>query len=243
MKTTVIPCPAFSAALLWLMLISPNVRGAEQHNTLSAEEKSQGWRLLFDGQSTQGWRNFKKTSFPNKGWTVEDGWLKKTAGVTGGDIITAETFGDFELQWEWRLAAKANSGIKYFITEERSGAIGHEYQMIDEPAGKVNKHSTASFYDVLPPTIPPQLKPAGEVNQSRVLVQGNYVEHWLNGVRVLSYELGSAEVLAAVAQSKFKNVPNFGTKIQGHILLTDHKDEAWFRNVKIRTPTKPQPER
>lgn len=223
-----------SLALLLVSVISPRAVGAEQTNTLSGEEKSDGWRLLFDGLSTQGWRNFKKTSFPNKGWVVEDGWLKKTAGVQGGDIITDETFGDFELQWEWRLAAKANSGIKYFITEERSGAIGHEYQMWDGPEGKVDKHCTASFYDVLPPTTAPEQKPVGEVNHSRVVVRGNHVEHWLNGTKVLSYELGGAEVMAAVAMSKFKSVPDFGTKIKGHILLTDHNDEAWFRNVKIR---------
>jgi len=206
----------------------------ESANRLSPEEKSAGWRLLFDGKTTEGWRSFKKTTFPDKGWVVEEGILKKVPKVNGGDIITKDTFDNFDLQWDWRIPEKANNGIKYFITEERAQAIGHEYQMIDESTVKVKKDSTASFYDVLPPIDDKPLNPPGEWNHSRVLVQGNHVEHWLNGKKVLAYELGSEEVKAAVLKSKFKNVKDFGTHIKGHILLTDHQDEAWFRNIKIR---------
>jgi hypothetical protein len=203
-------------------------------NTLTAEEKATGWRLLFDGKTTEGWRNFKKQTFPTKGWVVEEGILKKVAKVNGGDIITNDEFDNFDFQWDWRIPAKANNGIKYFITEERAQAIGHEYQMIDDAIVTVKKDSTAAFYDVLPPMDDKPLKPPGEWNHSRVLVQGNHVEHWLNGKKVLEYELGSEEVKAAVQKSKFKNVKDFGTHIKSHILLTDHQDEAWFRNLKIR---------
>jgi hypothetical protein len=224
-----------------LVLINPiytRLRAADDSeaklNQLTPAEKAAGWRLLFDGKTTAGWRNFKKKTFPEKGWVVEEGVLKKVANVNGGDIITTDEFDDFDFQWDWRIAPKANNGIKYFITEERNSAVGHEYQMIDDSLPIPKKELTASFYDVLPPSDEKPVKPPGEWNHSRVLVQGNHVEHWLNGAKVLAYELGSEEVKAAVAKSKFRNVKDFGTKIKGHILLTDHHDEASFRNLKIR---------
>ncbi|MBI4660480.1 MAG: DUF1080 domain-containing protein [Verrucomicrobia bacterium] len=207
---------------------------APEPNQLTETEKKAGWKLLFDGKSTHGWRSFKRQTFPAQGWQVEGGWLKKVAGIRGGDIITVDEFTDYELQWEWRLAPKANSGVKYFITEERGSAVGHEYQMMDDLGRPIGKGSTASFYAVLPPHDKKAVKPGGEINHSRMIVQGKHVEHWLNAEKVLEYELGSEEVLAGVAKSKFKDVKGFGTKIKGHILLTDHRDEAWFRSVKIR---------
>ena len=205
---------------------------------LTDAEKAEGWRLLFDGKTTNGWRSFKKKTFPSQGWRVEDGTLKKVGGVRGGDIVTDATFGDFDLRWEWRISTNGNNGLKYFITEERGSAIGHEYQMLDDaghPDGKRGPiRQTASFYDVLPPKAGKTLKPIGEWNSSRVLVQGNHVEHWLNGEKVLEYELGSEAVKAAVAKSKFKDVAGFGTHVRGHILLTDHGDEAAFRNMRLR---------
>jgi hypothetical protein len=203
-------------------------------NTLTAAEKAAGWRLLFDGHTTQGWRGFKKSAFPSQGWAVEDGLLIKQPRVRGGDIITTETFLDFELSWEWRIRPGGNNGIKYFITEERNGAIGHEYQMIDDTRVRDPKGTTASFYGVLPPLASKPAPRINKWNQSRIVVQGQRAEHWLNGVKVLDYELGSPTVLAAVAESKFKDVPGFGAKLRGHILLTDHTDEAHFRNIKIR---------
>ena len=203
-------------------------------NQLTAEEKGAGWKLLFDGKTLNGWRGFKKKEPPKQGWAVEDGVLKKVAKEYGGDIITDETFGDFELSWDWKVPPGANNGIKYFITEERSSAIGHEYQMIDDSTVKNPKQRTGSFYDVLPPKDDAPLKPPGEWNNSRVIVRGNHVEHWLNGSKILDYQLGSPQVLGEVAKSKFKDVSGFGTKIKGHILLTDHHDEASFRNIKIR---------
>jgi len=214
------------------------VEPSAKPNVLTAAEKAARWKLLFDGQTTTGWRSFKKPMFPAMGWKVEDGWLKCIANGHGGDILSADQFTDFELSWEWRISTNGNNGLKYFITEARDSAIGHEYQMLDDeghPDGKRGpKRQAAAFYDVLPPSADKPYKPPGAINQSRIIVQGNHAEHWLNGAKVLAYELGSDELKAAVAQSKFKNVPGFGTKIKGHILLTEHHDEAWFRNVKIR---------
>ena len=194
--------------------------------------------MLFDGKTTAGWHSFKKKSFPEKGWQVEDGWLH-CLGKGGGDVISDGQFDDFELTWEWKQAPGGNSGLKYFVLETRNSPIGHEYQMIDDERHEDAKaaggtHVTASFYDVLKPTAAVPTKPPGEINQSRVIVKGNHVEHWLNGAKVLEYECGSEAVKAAVAKSKFKNAPGFGEKIKGHIMLTDHGDECWFRNIKIR---------
>ena len=225
----------FSLALIALLAGSGI---AAEPNTLTPEEKSSGWKLLFDGKSTDGWRSFKKTTFPTKGWVIEEGALSHPAKAGGGDIITDAAFDNFDLQWEWKIGKGANSGLKYFITEERASAIGHEYQLIDDanhPDAKAagGKRVTASFYDVLVPK-ETKLKPVGEWNHSRVLVQGNHVEHWLNGAKVLEYELSSDAVKTAVDASKFKGVKDFGTRLKGHILLQDHGDEVAFRNIKIR---------
>jgi hypothetical protein len=215
-------------------------------NTLTKAEKDAGWRLLFDGKTTTGWRGFKKDAFPDRGWAAEDGCLKKVATGTGdslgaGDIVTTETFDDFDLRFEWRIAKGGNSGVKYFVTEERAGPIAHEYQVLDDaghPDAKVGTHrQAAAFYDVLPPSVTAKaLRPVGEFNQARVLVRGQHVEHWLNGRKVLEYELGSPALKAAIAKSKFKDVAGFGTKIRGRILLQDHGDEVCYRNVKIQAP-------
>ena len=230
--------PTITASLLAAAFLVQIASAAEPVNVLQRDEKAQGWRLLFDGHSLQGWHLYTKKVQPEAGWKVEDGLLKKLAKVRGGDIVTDATFTDFDLTWEWRVAAGGNNGLKYLVTEQRPSAPGHEYQMLDDtghPDGKMGaKRQTASFYDVLPPAANKPLKPVGEWNASRVLVQGNHVEHWLNGAKVLEYELGSEAVKAAVAASKFKNSSGFGTKIKGHIMLTDHQDECWFRNVKIR---------
>jgi hypothetical protein len=223
--------------ILAFMLVSTASLSAAPTNQLTEDEKSAGWKLLFDGTTTQGWRTFKKQSFPEKGWAVEDGWLH-CLGKAGGDIISDAEFDDFELQWEWKLAPSGNSGVKYFVLESRSEVLGHEYQIIDDerqPGIKKGnrKQFTAAFYDVLPPG-PTQIKPAGEINTSRVLVQGNHVEHWLNGEKVLEYECGSDAVKAAVAKSKFKTATGFGNKVKAHLLLQDHQSEVWFRNVKLR---------
>jgi hypothetical protein len=209
---------------------------APMPNTLSDAELAAGWRLLFDGSTTRGWRGFKKDSFPAQGWVVREGVLIKQAGVRGGDIVTTDTFLDFELAWEWRIGPGGNNGVKYFVTEEADRAAGHEYQMIDDQRVSDPKGTTASFYAVLPPSPGKPAPRINEWNQSRIVVQGRRVEHWLNGIKVLEYQTGSPEVLEAVAASKFKDSAGFGFKSQGRILLTDHTDETHFRNLKIRVP-------
>jgi hypothetical protein len=203
-------------------------------NRLAAESEAGPWKQLFDGKTTAGWREYGKKAFPKAGWVVEDGCLKLSDGGRGGNLVTEAEYEDFEFEWEWRLPAKANNGVKYFVTEKRHSAPGHEYQMVDDSTVRDSRSKTATFYDVLPLQVESPIKPPGEWNKSRILVRGNHVEHWLNGIKVLEYELGSPEVKAALQKSKFKDEPGFGDKIKGRIMLTDHGDEAWFRNLRIR---------
>jgi hypothetical protein len=240
MKIRCLQVPCWSLVLL---TAAASMLSAAPSNQLTDTEKAAGWKLLFDGKTTQGWHTFKKQSFPDKGWVVEDGWLhclgKGGGNKGGGEIISEAEFNDFELQWEWKQAPAGNSGVKYFILDSRKDPLGHEYQMIDderEPdATRADgKRVTASFYDVLAPTTRPKVKSPGEINSSRIIVKGNHVEHWLNGVKVLEYECGSEVVKAAVTASKFKTTPGFGDKAKGHLLLQDHNTKVWFRNLRIR---------
>jgi hypothetical protein len=223
------------ATVLFALMLSTSASSAAL-NTLTEEQVGKGWRLLFNGKNLDGWRPYKKEAKIGDAWRIEDGILTKTSGERGGDIMTVETFGDFDLNWEWKIPEGANNGIKYFITEERNAVIGHEYQMLDDAKFQKLKPKslTASFYDVLPAAADKPVLPAGAWNHSRIFVLGNTVEHWLNGKMVLQYELGSEAVLKAVQDSKFKPVAGFGTKVRGHILLTDHKDGCQFKNIRIR---------
>ena len=223
--------------ILCALIASLPLRAAEL-NELTAGEKAAGWKLLFNGRDLSGWRQYGKQTPPGAGWKIEDGNLRKLAKVRGGDIITTNKFNDYDFSWEWRISKAGNNGVKYLVTEARPNAPGPEYQMLDDighPDAKVGpKHQTASFYDILPPAADKPVRPAGEWNTSRIVVKGNHVEHWLNGAKVVELELGSDEVKKGIAASKFKNAAGFGEKIEGHIMLTDHGDEAWFRNMKIR---------
>ncbi len=230
------PSPAPTAASPAASVAS--AASAAPANELTAAEKADGWVLLFDGKTFAGWRGYRQQKPPASGWEVKDGTLKTMPKVRGTELITEKKFTDFELAWEWRVAEGGNNGIKYFVTEDRPGAPGPEYQMIDDARHSDAKrgplYQTGAFYDVLPPAADKPLKPAGEWNTSRLIVKGNHVEHWLNGKIILAYEVGSPEVKAGLARSKFKDQPGFGEKITGPIMLTYHDDECWFRSIKIR---------
>jgi len=200
------------------------------------------WVSLFDGTTLNGWRGYRKPDAASTRWKVEDGML--TVDPAGGhdtrgalDLITTGTYDEFELAWEWKIAPGGNSGVKYFVLEDRDSAIGHEYQIIDDERhadAKIGAHrQTAALYDVLPAADRP-LKPAGEFNESRIVVVGRHVEHWLNGRRVLQYELAGPELQSAVDRSKFKGIDRFGKPQKGYVLLQDHGDRAWYRNIRIR---------
>ncbi len=205
-------------------------------NQLTPQEKAAGWQLLFDGKTLTGWRPYAKHA-PG-GWEVVDGTMHAIAHVKGTELITERKFKDFELAWDWKVPPKGNNGVKYFVTEERTKSPGPEYQMIDDeghPDGKRGAiHQTASFYDVLPPAADKPKRAPGEWNSSRIVARGNHVEHWLNGRKVLEFELDSPEVKAGIAKSKFKNERGFGEHIEGHIMLTYHQDDCWFKNIRIR---------
>jgi len=206
-------------------------------NTLTAAERTDGWQLLFDGRTLDAWRGYRRDALPESGWEIKDGTIRTIPKAKGGELITRKKFDDFEFAWEWRVAPGGNNGVKYFVTEERPQSPGHEYQMIDDAGypGKLSaNHRTADFYDVLPAAPDKPIRPAGEWNESRIVVRGKRVEHWLNGRNVLTYELGSEPVKAGIEKSKFKGHAGFGEKIAGHVMLTYHQDECSYRNLKIR---------
>jgi len=218
-------------------------------NTLTAKEVKDGWKLLFDGKTMSGWRGAYMDSLPKKGWEVKDGMLivRESGGGEasfGGDIVTIDQYSNFELTVDFKLTEGANSGIKYFVTEQLprtpGSAIGLEYQILDDakhPDAKlgINGNRTlASLYDVMP-AHDKKVNPIGEWNHARILVKGKHVEHWLNGVKVLEYERGGKAFLAHKAESKFNKRAGFGEAKQGHILLQDHGNQVFYRNIKIRT--------
>jgi hypothetical protein len=208
-------------------------------NTLTREEIEDGWVLLFDGKTTKGWRGANKKTFPEQGWVVEDGMLTTLLNGGGGDIITEKMYSNFELSVDFKAPVNSNSGIKYFVLEdvyEEGKALGLEYQTHDtgkRPLDDNNLYSIACLYELLPATNR-VVNPAGEWNTARIIAKGIYVEHWLNGIKVLEYERGGKDFREAVTKSKFRNYPDFGEALKGHILLQDHTDLTSFRNIKIR---------
>jgi hypothetical protein len=222
--------------LLPLALIATAPIACAADNELTQAERAAGWQLLFDGKTLSGWHGYRDA--PITGWEIQDGTLHAIGKTAGVALVSSKAFSDFELSWEWKIAPSGNNGIKYFVTEARPSAPGHEYQMLDDdnhPDGKIGPHrQTAAFYDVLPPAADKPRKPIGEWNTSKLVVRGNHVEHWLNGRQVLAYELGSPAVTAGIAKSKFAHEPGFGDKITGPIMLTYHNDDCWYRSIKLR---------
>ena len=218
-------------------------------NNLDPEEKAQGWRLLWDGKTTHGWRGADAAAFPAKGWSFADGELAVAPQGGGGDIMTDEEFGAFELQMEFKVSAGANSGIFYLLTsphDPASGApLGLEYQILDDerhPDAKLGidgNRTIASLYDIYPRAkLMTNVGVAPKVDvwqHARIVARPDgTVEHWLNGIKVLEFKRGSDDYRAHVAASKFKSTQGFGEAQKGRILLQDHGDAVAFRSIKIR---------
>ena len=208
---------------------------AQEHNRLTAAERAAGWQLLFDGNSLEGWRGYNSEFMPT-GWSVENGLLTRTG--PGGDIITEQQFGDFELYLEWLVGPGGNSGVLVRAVEGQEEVYhgAPEMQILDDaghPDGRSPLTSAGSNYGLhgAPRGI---VKSAGEWNSSRIVVVNNQVEHWLNGDKVVEYELGSADWLRRVANSKFAQWPAYGRASRGHIGIQDHGDRVSFRNLKVR---------
>ena len=237
----------------------PGVEEEAVANTLSAEEEAAGWQLLFDGESFSGWRGLGRDGIPEGHWIIEDGAIRKVASgevpraadgqvLEGGDITTVRAWCDFELVLEWKVAPGANSGIKYNVSEEMStsapptyAALGFEYQILDDDlhpdALNGPNRTAAALYDLLPPGSGKELRSVGGFNEARVVWRGGHGEHWLNGVKVVEFDTGTELFDSAFAASKYQPIPGFAVKRIGHIVLQDHGDDVWFRNIKIREVT------
>lgn len=216
-------------------------------NTVSEKEKRLGWKLLWDGKTTKGWRGANLDGFPQKGWKIQDGELIVLSSADnqsrrGGDIITVDKFTNFELEVDFKYTKGANSGIKYFVNPEGDGsAIGCEYQILDDDnrpdatEGINGNRTLASLFDLIPAEnkLGKKVK-RYEWNRARIIVNGDHVEHWLNGMKMVAYERNTQMWRALVARSKYRQLPNFGEAQAGHILLQDHGDEVHFRSIKIR---------
>ena len=224
------------------------VSACAQDNTLTSKEKADGWKLLWDGRTTEGWRGAKRDDFPDKGWKIEKGVLKVLPGnggesENGGDIITTRLYKNFILKVDFKITEGANSGIKYFVdptlNKGAGSAIGCEFQILDDlrhPDAKLGvkgNRTLGSLYDLIPA---PDDKPFDITawNTATVIVEGNHVEHWLNGVKLIEYERNNQEWNALVAYSKYRDWPNFGNYEEGYILLQDHGDEVWYRNIRMK---------
>lgn len=219
-------------------------------NTISPLEAKEGWKLLWDGKTTEGWRGAKLSTFPDKGWSLTDGMLKvqKSGGAessNGGDIVTTKKYKNFMLKVDFKITKGANSGIKYFVDSEMNkgegSAIGCEFQILDDenhPDAKLGvggNRTLGSLYDLIPSDKSGNFNFNKDgFNTALVIVNGNKVEHWLNGVKVVEYERNTQMFNALVAYSKYKNWPNFGNLTEGNILLQDHGDEVFFKNIKIK---------
>ncbi len=248
MKKVLIP---LVAVVFTGFLTSCTPKKADEHqaevtgdNQLTEEQKAAGWQLLFDGETTNGWQIFKGRK--NNTWEVAGGVLHCKAlnesvagdGDERSDIITAAEFENFELSFDWKIATEGNSGVMFRVTEEFEQPYysGPEYQLMDD-AGFPNEtpdHLTGANYG-MHAAEKPNTKPAGEWNNSKILVTGNHVAHWLNGDKVVEYELNSPEWIELKKASKWNEAIGYGAASKGHIVLQDHGSEAWFKNVKIKT--------
>lgn len=225
-------------------------------NELTEHEKRLGWRLLWDGRTTNGWRRANDTGFPEEGWVIEDGILTvmESGGAesrNGGDIVTEQEFANFELELEFRITEGANSGIKYFVVEGLNtgvgSAIGLEFQILDDQRhpdarmGVEGNRTLGSLYDLIradnlsePPGRSKRVNRPGDWNKARLVVRGGHVEHWLNNIKVVEFDRHSQVYRALVAYSKYAKWDGFGEAPSGHLLLQDHGNRVSFRSIKVR---------
>jgi hypothetical protein len=211
-------------------------------NRLTPEEVQNGWKLLFDGKTMQGWRVYK--NMENDSWEVKDGTLhckpfRENETNKRADILTVDQYENFELAFDWMISPQGNSGVMFRVTEEfdQPYASGPEYQVIDDegyPGDLQKGQLSGANYDMHFPAAETKVNPPGDWNESKLVVNNNHVEHWLNGLKVVEYELFSDEWKKRKAQSKWKDFPGYGMAKKGHIDLQDHTNEAWFRNIKIK---------
>lgn len=230
-----------------VVLEALKIQISETDNSLSKKEEKRGWKLLWDGKTTEGWRGARLTTFPQKGWVIENGILKVLPfnggeSVNGGDIVTKRDYHNFILKVDFKITEGANSGIKYFVDSDLNkgggSAIGCEFQILDDvrhPDAKLGvkgNRTVGSLYDLIPARTEKPFEIASW-NTAMIVVQENHVEHWLNGMKVVEYDRNTQEWNALVAYSKYKDWPNFGNH-DGLILLQDHGNEVWFKNIKIK---------
>jgi hypothetical protein len=223
-------------------------------NKLTIGEEKDGWKLLWDGETTKGWRGARLDDFPETGWEIKDGVLTVLPSggeesASGGDIVTTDLYGDFELKVDFKLTEGANSGIKYYVNTDLNkgpgSSIGLEYQILDDarhPDAKLGNHdgsrTVASLYDLIQADINKPINPIGEWNTAHIKSVDNHVEHWLNGTKVLEYERKNEDYRKLVSECKYAKWPNFGEAEEGHILLQDHGDLVSFKNIKIKSINK-----
>lgn len=226
-------------------------------NALTDMQKKEGWNLLFNGDDLSGWKGLGRDDIPGEHWEAVDGMIHKIRSIDvpvqedgqplqGGDIMTADTYQNFEFSFEWKISEAGNSGIKYNVSEEMStafppdyAALGFEYQILDD-----DKHPDAengptriagALYDMIPPAEDKPLKTVGEWNHGVIIFNGNHGEHWMNGTKVLEYDLGTEEFEKLLAASKYAPIEGFADRRTGHIVLQDHQDDVWYRNLRIRS--------
>lgn len=228
---------------------------ASDHNTLTDAEMAGGWKLLFDGTTYSNWTGMKGSPLPEANWAIEDGTIRTVPGG-GRDLVSTKEYDNFELTFDVKILADGNSGVKYGVQQEwlsphwspdaapraKAGqalsAVGFEYQVLDDATLKNKPNweldSMGSLYLLYAPAKNKNQAPFGEWNTCKIVVNGTHAEHWLNGDKILEYELGTKELLALVRETKFRAAPGYGKKASGYIVLTHHSSPAWFRNIKIR---------
>lgn len=218
------------AAVLLAMTAAPALAA---DNALTPAEQAAGWKLLFDGKSTAGWKGFK-TAAPDAGWTVKDGAIGPDP-KTSSDLVSKADYENFELDFDWKISPKGNSGVMFHVLPvgDETYESGPEYQILDNAHGEAPPQQAAALFALYPPSMD-MTKPVGEFNHGRIVVDHGKVQHWLNGMKVVEYDMNSADFKARVDHSKFRQWPQYATGKTGAIALQCHGDAVWFKNIKIK---------